>query len=341
MKKLVMTLTGAVVILLTLSCKEAKQQTVVEESLPIVKVAEATIGTVPKVVDFYGNIEPFKKNNISSSTAQRIDEILVEVGDIVKKGQLLVRMENINYEQARIQLENLKIDLERTEALYKSGAVSAQAYDQLKAQVDVMEESISNLSKNTNLHSPIEGIVSARNFDKGDLTMGQPILTVMQLKPVKIIISISEEYFPLINIGTPVSITLDVYKGMEFGGEVSLIYPTIDQSTRTFKAQVTIANDKMLIRPGMFARAKVDLGTEDQVIIPDKAVIKQSGTNNKYVYVLGKDNIVTYTQVELGKRFGTGYEVLSGLKAGDIVVTAGQVRLLDQVKVTVDKSDLF
>lgn len=340
MKRLVLTLFTVSAVLLT-SCKPKQETAVAEETIPVVKVAAATIETVPQIAEFYGNIEPYKKNNISSSTAQRIDEILVEVGDIVRKGQLLVRMENLNYEQARIQLENLKIDLERTEALLKTGAVSAQSYDQLKAQVDVMEESITNLSKNTNLHSPIEGIITARNFDKGDLTMGQPILTVMQLRPVKIMVSISEEFFPRVTVGTQVSITLDTYPDMEFSGKISLIYPTIDQSTRTFKAQVDIVNEKMIIRPGMFARAKVDLGTAERIIIPDKAVIRQSGTNNRYVYILNRDNTVTYTQVEVGKRFGEGYEVFNGVKEGDLVVTAGQARLLDGVNVTVDKNANF
>lgn len=320
------------------NANESKSAVAEEVNIPLVKVMKATVEPIDQLIEFSGNIEPFVKNNISSSSAQRIEEICVEVGDQVRRGQTLVKMESINYEQQRIQFENLKVDLARTEQLLKSGGVSQQAYDQLKAQVDVVEESINNLKKNTILSSPIDGVITQRNFDSGDLTMGQPILTVMQLRPVKILINISEEFFPSVSVGTPVKVMLDVYGGEEFNGEISLIYPTIDATTRTFQAQVKIKNDNMKIRPGMFARVKVDFGKHDRVVIPDQAVIKQNGTNNRYVYVLNPDNTVSFRLVELGIRNGAKYEVISGVERDESVVTAGQARLLDKMKVEVDKS---
>lgn len=271
---------------------------------------------------------------ISSSSAQRIEKIYVEVGSQVKKGQLLVRMENLNYAQAKIQLENLKLDMSRIEALYKAGGVSKQQYDQMKTQVSVAEESIANLDKNTRLLSPISGVVTQRNFDSGDLTMGQPILVVMQLQPVKIMISISEEYFPKVKVGTPVDITLDVYEGKTFPGKVSLIYPTIDPTTKTFQVQVSINNPSMQIRPGMFARAKVNFGMKKRLVVPDKAVIKQQGTNDKFVYVVDGD-VVNYVKIETGQRSGQIYEVLNGLEEGQKVVIAGISQLKDKAKVKI------
>jgi len=318
--------------------KGSKESAVAEESAPLVKIAKATIEPIDQIIEFSGNIEPYVRNNISSSSAQRIEEIYVEVGDQVRKGQQLVRMESINYEQQKIQFENLKMDLTRIQELLKSGGVSQQAYDQLKAQVDVVEESLNNLKKNTILTSPIDGIITQRNFDSGDLTMGQPILIVMQLRPVKILINISEEFFPNVSVGTPVKVSLDVYSAEEFNGEISLIYPTIDPTTRTFQAQVKIKNENMKIRPGMFARVKVDFGKHDRVVIPDQAIIKQNGTNNRYVYVLNSDNTVSYRLVNLGVRSGARYEVISGVEQGESVVTAGQAKLLDKMRVEIDNS---
>ncbi|MCK9627134.1 MAG: efflux RND transporter periplasmic adaptor subunit [Bacteroidales bacterium] len=304
-----------------------------------VKVADVKKQPVPQQVDFTGNIEPYVKNNISSAASQRVEKIMVEIGSRVRKGQLLVQMESLNYSQAKVQLENLKLDLARIEELYKAGGVAQQQYDQIKTQVNVAEQSIRNLDKNTKLLSPIDGVVTQRNYDNGDMVAGLPILVVMQIQPVKILINISEEYFPQVKVGTPVQITLDVYDGKTYSGKVSLVYPTIDPATRTFQAQVSISNPKSEIRPGMFARAKVNFGTKDRFVVPDKAVVKQSGTNDKYVYVLDGD-VVKYTKVEVGKRVGSIYEIKSGLELGQKVVVAGLSRLVDQAKVKVVETGL-
>jgi len=333
MKKITFLLAFSIMLLSACSSNKQKDTSADSKEL-LVKVVAVNKQMVNQITEFTGNIEPFVKNNISSAAAQRVEKIYAEVGSRVKRGQLLVQMESINYSQAKIQLENLKLDLSRIEALYKAGGVAEQQYDQMKTQVNVAEQSIANLDKNTKLLSPIDGVVTQRNFDNGDLATGMPILVVMQIQPVKILINISEEFFPQVKIGTPVQISVDVYEGKTYSGKVSLIYPTIDPGTRTFQAQVSIGNANSEIRPGMFARARVDFGTKERVVVPDKAVIKQAGTNDKYVYVLNGD-VVTYTKVELGKRVGSIYEVNSGLEVGQKIVIAGQSKLIDQSKVKV------
>ena len=319
------------------ACTSKKESNQGASSLPLVKVAEAKSQMVTQIAEFTGNIEPYAKNSISSSASQRIEKIYVEVGTRVRKGQLLVQMENLNYGNAKTQIENLKIDMSRIDALYAAGGVSKQQSDQIHTQVKVAEESLRNLDKNTKLLSPIDGVVTQRNFDNGDLTMGQPILVVMQLQPVKIMVSISEEFFPRVKIGTPVEISLDIYEGQKFPGKVSLIYPTIDVASRTFQAQVSINNPKMEIRPGMFARAKVELGAKNRVVVPDKSVIKQQGTNDKYIYVLDGESVV-FTKVEPGRRVGAQYEIISGIENGQKVVIAGMNNLVDKAKVEVTES---
>lgn len=334
MKKITYLIVLATVI--TASCSPKKEAEAIKAEIAKVKTEVATTRKIEQIIDFTGNIEPFVKNNISSTSAQRIEKIYVEIGSRVTKGQLLVKMENPTYTQSRIQTENLKIEMNRIEALYKAGGVSQQQFDDIKTQYQVAQDNLTNLDKNTKLLSPISGIVTQRSFDNGDLTMGQPILTVMQLQPVKIIVNISEEFYPQTRIGTPVDITLDIYPGKSFNGKVSLIYPTIDAVTRTFQAQVSIPNGDLKLRPGMFARAKVNFGAKERVVISDKAVIKQNGTNDKYVYILDGD-AVSYVKVILGRREGNIYEVISGVEAGQQVVVAGQSKLVDKTKVEVVK----
>ena len=190
--------------------------------------------------------------------------------------------------------------------------------------------------ENTQLVAPISGVVTARNYDSGDMYSGKPILTIEQTNPVKVMVNISETYYKQIYKGMPVDIQLDAYEGETFYGKVTIVYPTIDQTTHTFPVEVTITNSEQKVRPGMFARATVNFGNQTHVLVPDEALVKQIGAGDRYVYVY-KDGKVSYNKVELGKHIGTKYEILSGVNPGDDVVIAGQSRLANGKEVEVVK----
>ncbi len=337
MKKILLVVLAGVLVLY--SCNTSNVQEQETERAHKVKVATIERDLVDQIIEVTANVQPMYRNTISSASSQRIEKIFVNVGDAVRKGDVLVEMESINYLQAKIQLENLMVDKDRLEALYKAGGVSAQQYDQIVTQVKVAKENIDNLKRNTKLLSPIDGVITKRNFDSGDVASGQPILEVMQIQPVKLMINISEEFYPKVKRGTKVQISLDVYPNEIFEGSVFLVHPTIDIATRNFIAEVRIANPGLKIRPGMFARARVDFGKRESVIVPDMAVVKQAGTNDKFVYVLS-GNRVSYRQVVLGKRVGSIYEVIDGLEQGDVVVIAGQTPLKDGSLVEISESQL-
>jgi RND family efflux transporter MFP subunit len=165
-------------------------------------------------------------------------------------------------------------------------------------------------------------------FDAKNIYGGaQPILTVMQLIPVKVLVNISEIYFPQVRTGMEVRVRLDVYPDKDFTGRINIIYPTINQLSRTFTAEVTIANADMAIRPGMFARVELNFGTLDHVVVPDLAVIKQPGTNTRYVYTV-ENGVARRRELQLGRLIGNSYEVISGIEPGAQVVIAVQSRLL-------------
>ena len=325
--------------LLTAGCGGGAQTGNSEESEETsVEVTVQTVHTqaVEQQQLYTGNIAPYSRNMISSFQAtMRIDQIMVEVGDQVKEGQLLVKMEESNYLQAKLQIENLKVDYNRVEALFQSGGISKQQLDQLKVQLNVTQEALDNLEKNTYLKSPVNGVITMRNFDSGDLTGGQPILQVQQLNPLKVSINIQELYFSLVKTGMTATIQLDSYPDELFEARVHLIYPTIDPVSHTFTVEMRVNNSRMAVRPGMFARVTFNFGTIEHIVVPDVAVIRQTGVNDRYVYVLNSDNSVSYTKVELGRRLGNRYEIISGLNDGDRVVTAGMSRLVDGIKVKV------
>lgn len=311
------------------SCGSEKETKIEVEELPIVEVSQVHSQNVPQVNQYTATIEAENTNNISPSTYNRIKEIRVDVGDRVSRGQVLVVLDKANIDQLKVRLDNAEREYNRAVELLNIGAGTQQAVDQLKTELDAARTQYNNTLENTVLTSPITGVVTARNYDPGDMTGAQPVLTVGQLSPaVKVLVNVTEGDFSKVKTGMPVEVNLDVYEGETFNGTISQIYPTIDPLTRTFIVEVKIQNPGERIRPGMFARVKLDLGTKDRVVVPDRAVVKQTGSGNQYVYVYS-DGKVSYNRVELGQRLGDTYEILSGVNSGDSVVITGQARLVN------------
>ena len=305
---------------------------------PVVSVITAAAEDVEVTNTFTSNIEPYATNNIVSQTAGRIVSIKAEVGDKVRKGQLLAKMDDVNLSKTRMQYVNDSTELSRLTELYKIGAVSQADYDLAKLSLDITKKTYNNLLENTYLRSPINGVVTARNYDKGDMySMTLPIFVVEQIVPVKLLINISESYFTQVHEGMEFDIEVDAYPGEVFKGKVNLIYPTISSTTHTFPVEVVSQNTDQRLRPGMFARVTATFGVNHNVVVPDVAVVKQQGSGEHFIYVLNADNTVTYTKVELGRRLGNRYEILSGIDEGTVIVTEGQARLKNGVTVSVKK----
>lgn len=315
--------------------KENAAQQMVEDK-PRVRLANVLARPVDQLQEYTATVEAEVKNNIAPASPVRIDRIAVEVGDRVSKGQKLVGMDAANLKQAKFQLDNQKIEFKRVDELYKVGGVSKSEWDAAKMALDVKQTAYDNLLENTSLLSPINGIVTARNYDNGDMySGGDPVLVVEQITPVKLLINVSEGYFAKVKKGASVKVKVDVYSDEEFEGKISLVYPTIDPATRTFPVEIQLINRDQRVRPGMFARVILNFGTQNHVVVPDLAIVKRAGSGDRYVYVY-QDGRVSYNKVELGRRMNTEYELLSGVENNAQVVVAGQSKLADGVAVEVE-----
>jgi len=303
---------------------------------PQVKITKAVSEEVPQTETYTATVESDVKNNISPNMSLRIEKVLVDVGDVVRKGQVLVQLDQTTLANAKLQYENNKIEFGRIEALYKIGGTSKSSYDAAKTQLDILSAQIKQYNDNAKLVSPISGVVTARNYDDGDMTGANPVLTIEETSNVKLYINISENYYKLTKKGMPVDITLDAYEGEQFTGKVSIVYPNIDADTHTFKAEILVNNKDQKVRPGMFARATISYGSETHTVVPDEALVKQIGAGDRYVYVYNNGK-VSYNKVELGKHMDDKYEILSGVNAGDQIVIAGQARLSHNKEVEVVK----
>lgn len=338
--KYIKTLSLAALALLAASCgnkSSEKDEAALQEEKPQVKIAKVTSQDIPQTETYMATVESDVKNNIAPNTPYRIEKIFVEVGDQVHKGQVLVQLDASNLRQLKLQLENQKVEFARTQQLYQVGGASKAEYDNAKMQLDVFSTQYRQLVENTQLVAPISGVVTARNYDNGDMySSGQPVLTIEQTNPVKLLINVSENYYKLVKKGMPVDIALDAYDGESFTGKVTIVYPSIDVATHTFPVEVTISNPAQKVRPGMFARATINYGSANHVLVPDEAIVKQIGAGDRYVYVY-KAGKVSYNKVELGQHIGTSYEIYSGVNPGDQVVVAGHNRLANGKAVDVVK----
>lgn len=320
------------------SCTSEKKQEVKVDEKPLVRLETVKTQEVEQIQEFTATVEANVVNNIVPSMSLRINDILVEVGDHVRKGQVLAQMDKTNLLQSQTQLENIQLEYDRAFELYKVGGASKQSLDAQKTQLDVAKTAYENLKENTRLVSPINGIVTARNYDSGDMIGGEPVVTIEQMSPVKLLVNVSESFYTRVRKGMDVNVKVEVYGDEIFHGKVSLIYPTVDPQTRTFPVEIKLPNKDLKVRPGMFARVTMNFGTQNHVVAPDLSIIKQAGSGDRYIYVY-KDGKVSYNKVLLGRRMDDKYEIISGVSDGDQVVVAGQSRLTNGTEVSVENAE--
>lgn len=309
-----------------------------------VKTAPITKRKIARTIDYTATAQPFEQVNLGPSTPGRVDKIYVEVGDRVKKGQQVFLMDRTQLLTAKIQLANLAKDLSRMDTLLKVGSIKQQTYDQMKAQYDVTKANVDFLEENTYMAAPFSGIVTGKYYEDGELYSGAPsasgkaaVVTLMQINPLKVIVDISEQNYPLIKTGMAAKVTADVYEGRVFNGRIFRVHPTINPMSRSFEAEIEVSNNDESLRPGMFLRVSIDMGETDAFVVPASSVLLQEGTNERYIFII-KNNVAKRYVVTLGKRYDEYVEIISSeIREGDALVVDGQARLSNDDKVEIVK----
>jgi RND family efflux transporter MFP subunit len=306
----------------------------VEEAVAI-KVCAAESMDVEQLETYTSEILPYKENDITpAAQGLHIDEIKVDVGDRVKAGQVVVTLNRTNLKQLEINLATIEDSYNRMKPVHASGGISDQQMLELENSLTLQREVVDNMRRNSEIKSPISGVVTARNFEDGDLFSSMPILHIMQINKLKVKANISEQYYPNVKVGDKVNISVDIFPGEVFEGKVSRINPALDATTRTFGVEITIPNSNERLRPGMFARATFHMGDVEGVMVDDVAVQKQAGSAERFVYVV-KDGVVEKRFVRDGRRVGSKVSIVEGLQAGEIVATTSFVRLEDGKSVNI------
>ena len=322
-------------------CGQKQQQNAAPTAERVEQVETTTVSrsTVTRSLEVSSTLQGWQTMNIAPSLTGKIEHIYTEVGTSVRKGAMLVRMDQNQYNTAKLTYTNLKVEMERVEALHKSGAISQQTYDQTKLSYDQASERYKVLEQNTFVKAQFDGVISAKNYEDGELYSGQPILVLTQIATLKALIAVPESYFPYVRQGMKVQIESDIYPGEKFPATIEVIYPTVDASSHTFQVKVRIPNGSLKLRPGMYVHTRVEMGQVSAITVPYEAVQKMTGSNERYVFV-NEDGIAKRVFVEMGQRYDEKVEILGdALREGDRLVTVGQAKLVDGTALNVVKEN--
>lgn len=321
------------------ACGGKQQQQVMEQRAQLVETAPLAMSDISRELEFSTTLQGWQTLNVSPSLTGKIEHIYVEVGTSVGAGANLVRMDQNQYTTTKLTYTNLGVEMERMESLRESGAVSQQVYDQTRLSYEQTKETLEFLEKNTYVKAPFAGVISAKNYEDGELYSGQPILVLTQIGTLKALIAVPESYFPNVKQGMKVQIESDIYPGENFPATIEVIYPTIDASSHTFQVKVRIPNGSLKLRPGMYVHTRVEMGQVNAVTVPYEAVQKMTGSNDRYVFI-NEDGVARRIFVTVGARYDADVEILGdALKPGDRLVTVGQAKLVDGTALNVVKEN--
>lgn len=326
----------AVAALVLVACGKKEVATEQAEKVEIVKTMILQPREIERELTISTNLQGYETVNVAPSVTGKIEHIYVEVGDRMAKGQDIVRMDQTQYRQAKLTMGNLEMEKTRMDALLASGSVSQQSYDQLKLSYDQTKENLEFLKTNTYVKAPFSGVISAKNYEDGELYAGQPIVVLTQIDKLKALIAVPESYVPQVKAGMKLTLQTEIYPEKEFPATIEVVYPTIDASTHTFQCKVQIPNAQHLLRPGMYVTTTLGLGKADVILVPYQSVEKLVGANDRFVF-LNKDGYAQRVAVQLGQRFGEEIEIIAPeIVPGAEYVYVGQHRLVDGVKLQVE-----
>jgi RND family efflux transporter MFP subunit len=329
----------ALAALIVSACGGQQTQQQMEQRVELVETAALALSDISRELEFSTTLEGWQTLNVAPSLTGKIEHIYVEVGTNVGSGTMLVRMDQNQYTTTKLTYTNLGVEMQRMESLHESGAVSQQTYDQTRLSYEQTKESLDFLEKNTYVRAPFSGVISAKNYEDGELYSGQPILVLTQIHTLKALIAIPESYYPVVKKGMKVEITSEIYPGETFPATIDIVYPTVDPASHTFQARLRIPNSGLKLRPGMYVKTKMSMGMARAMVVPYQAVLKLTGSNDRYVF-LDDGGVAKRVFVKLGQRFDENIEVISDeLQEGDRLVVVGQAKLVDGAKINVAREN--
>jgi len=300
-----------------------------------------------------GSLRAISGVRVTTEMAGKVVGLYFESGQKVQKGDLLVQLndapERAMREQLKAALSLADIELQRAERLVQKHAISEQQRDQAKSTYDQTKAQLLNqeaIIAMKAIRAPFSGFIGLRLIDLGQyLNPGNEVATLQTLDPIYVDFTLPQQYLAKVHDGQPITIVVDAYPEEHFPGKISAINPEIDAATRNFSVRATLPNADLKLRPGMFSDVSVELkAKEDVITLPQAAVTFSPYGSTIYVVQEQKQEdgstalIATMRFVTPGQTRGDQVEILKGVKAGEVVVTAGQMKLQQGSKVTISNT---
>lgn len=306
-----------------------------------VEAVPVRVGAVSRTVTAVGSLLSNESVVIRPEVAGKISEIPFQEGQAVKKGAVLVKLDDsiarATLAQAQASIAFSRAELNRADELYRQKTGPARTKEQAQAKLQADEAAVqlarAQLEKLT-LTAPFDGVLGLRKVSVGDVVAaGKDIVNLESIDTLKLDFRVPELYLPTVKVGQTLQVAVDAFSGRGFDGTVIAIDPLVDVNGRAVAVRARVANADGSLRPGLFARVSLTIDTQpNAVLVPEQAIVAFG--NKQFVFKVA-DGKAAQTAVTLGGRRNAEVEIAEGLKPGDMVVTAGQLKIRDGAPVTV------
>jgi RND family efflux transporter MFP subunit len=341
-------------------------------------VAVATVKSQdePVTIEATGSFEADESSDVAPDASGRVVATPVDVGQFVKAGSVLVRLQGIDaglrLDEAQAAVRRAEASLKLAESQNELAQKTAQRYASLLATGDVSstvadqartgaETSVQNVNtaratlaqaraqlalaekavEDVAVVAPFAGYISQRRVSLGEYVQpSTAVVTLLKIDPLRLRLTIPGVQAGQVRVGQPVVATVDAFPEQSFSGKIAAINPAISAESRSFIAEARVPNPDALLKPGMFAVGTIDQGrTVKTMLVPRRAVIEDLNTNSYRVYVIDKDNKARLRVVQLAARdTGDSRRILSGVQENDRVATSNLAQLYEGAEVTVSGS---
>jgi membrane fusion protein (multidrug efflux system) len=318
-----------------------------------VQAAIARTARVPNTLDLVGSLNPSDRVVISAELGGTAAEVPVDFGDRVERGTLLLRLDRreaaLRTDVARAALaqaaagyEQARTYHERAVALHRQDIISEQEFDRAVSDWRMAEASREAAARrlalaekhlaDTVLRSPVDGFIAARHVAVGQyVTPYTPVMELVVVDPLKLRLDVPERFAGAVRAGLPVTVELEAFPGEQFSGTVTRVGSALDGATRTLPIESTVSNPDARLKPGQFARARIDLGMQEAIVVPCAAIDSFAGTQR--AFVIHDGGHVEARTIRPGRDLGEEIVILDGIQAGETVAVSHLERLADGTQV--------
>ncbi len=338
------------------ACQKKDTKTL-EEKVFNVQTQDVVQKPLKPFIESIGTLNPFEEVTVSAEIEGVIRSVKVEEGSQVSKGMLLAAIDDSDYslevkradavfKQAEATLENTRLEFKRKDVLYKEELVTKQQYDDVTTRLSLAEAEVERakaslslarlkLSK-TKITSPLACVIKEKRVSAGDFVRnGTPLFIIIQPNPLKLRFTVPEKDVGRLRVNQEVMLRVDGFAEAEFKGRVNIVFPNVEEKTRTLQVEALVPNNNGLLKPGLFAKVILyTSGERDTIVVPVTALLYEG--EKVRVFVTEGDRAKERV-VKLGSKYGEFMEIIEGVKTGEKVVFMGQQNLSDGAKVSIQQ----